>query len=253
MYGSTDPNDPERARRRRESPADEPTWLTERPEPRSAYLFGDEPDQPGDRRQSDPHRTEPTERPRAGQPTARWEQQPDDEPWQEDPTGRWQPAGEPRRPNGTTAAARRRAVAATGRPGSGVPAGRRATGLARRRRAHPGRAVPSRRGAHPRRTVRFRRGGTAQAVPVRRACRVSRRRSAGGPSGRAYRASRRSGDERAASTRRGPPAGPPLPASTADRWGCRGGHPGGQPRRRPSWGCPGGDGPVHRRAAANGR
>ncbi|WP_433652372.1 CAP domain-containing protein [Micromonospora zamorensis] len=48
MYGWTDPMDPNGAPRRVERPTDEPTWLHDRPEPRSAYLFGDNSDQPGD-------------------------------------------------------------------------------------------------------------------------------------------------------------------------------------------------------------
>ena len=48
MYGWTDPMDPNGAPRRVERPTDEPAWLHDRPEPRSAYLFGDEPGQPGD-------------------------------------------------------------------------------------------------------------------------------------------------------------------------------------------------------------
>ncbi|MBG6102766.1 uncharacterized protein YkwD [Micromonospora vinacea] len=48
MYGWTDPMDPNGAPRRAEGPTDEPAWLHDRPEPRSAYLFGDEPGQPGD-------------------------------------------------------------------------------------------------------------------------------------------------------------------------------------------------------------
>ncbi|MFI1192570.1 CAP domain-containing protein [Micromonospora sp. NPDC020750] len=105
MYGSNDPNDPEGARRREEFPTGRPAWLTDRPEPRSAYLFGDEPDQPGDRWAADPHRAdptdraEPTDRPWARQPTDRPER-PGDQPWREEPTGRWQPASEPRRPEG---------------------------------------------------------------------------------------------------------------------------------------------------------
>ncbi|TDB78936.1 hypothetical protein E1182_14560, partial [Micromonospora sp. KC721] len=48
VYGSTDPNEPDGAPRRPQSPTDgEPGWLTDRPQPRSAYLFGDEPEQPG--------------------------------------------------------------------------------------------------------------------------------------------------------------------------------------------------------------
>ncbi|MEU1585268.1 CAP domain-containing protein [Micromonospora sp. NPDC005710] len=48
MHGWTDPMDPNGAPRRAEGPTDEPAWLHDRPEPRSAYLFGDEPGQPGD-------------------------------------------------------------------------------------------------------------------------------------------------------------------------------------------------------------
>ncbi|WFF03359.1 CAP domain-containing protein [Micromonospora sp. WMMD964] len=52
MYGWTDPMDPNGAPRRAERPTDEPAWLHDRPEPRSAYLFGDDADQPGDDRRS---------------------------------------------------------------------------------------------------------------------------------------------------------------------------------------------------------
>ncbi|RLP85284.1 hypothetical protein EAD89_24330 [Micromonospora sp. BL4] len=56
--------DPNGAPRRAERPTDEPDWLRDRPEPRSAYLFGDgDPDQPGDEWQ----RT---------QPAAGWQQEP---------------------------------------------------------------------------------------------------------------------------------------------------------------------------------
>ncbi|MCG5438884.1 hypothetical protein PSH25_003155, partial [Micromonospora sp. PSH25] len=48
--------DPNGAPRRAEGPTDEPAWLHDRPEPRSAYLFGDEPGQPGD----EWHREQPT-------------------------------------------------------------------------------------------------------------------------------------------------------------------------------------------------
>ncbi|MEU5904993.1 CAP domain-containing protein [Micromonospora sp. NPDC047467] len=77
MHGWTDPMDPNGAPRRAERPTDEPDWLSDRPEPRSAYLFGDDPDQPGD----EWHRAEPTARwqpaPSAKAPTAAW---PADEP-----------------------------------------------------------------------------------------------------------------------------------------------------------------------------
>ncbi|PWR14332.1 hypothetical protein DKT69_17205, partial [Micromonospora sicca] len=48
MYRWTDPTDPDDAHRRPEPPTDHPpAWLTDRPEPRSSYLFGDEPAEPG--------------------------------------------------------------------------------------------------------------------------------------------------------------------------------------------------------------
>ncbi|MGR6317801.1 CAP domain-containing protein [Micromonospora soli] len=48
MYRWTDPIEPDGVPRRPEQPTDEgPAWLTDRPEPRSSYLFGDEPEQPG--------------------------------------------------------------------------------------------------------------------------------------------------------------------------------------------------------------
>ncbi|SCG62971.1 CAP domain-containing protein [Micromonospora humi] len=47
MYRWTDPIDPDDASRRPEQPTDQgPAWLSDRPEPRSSYLFGDEPAQP---------------------------------------------------------------------------------------------------------------------------------------------------------------------------------------------------------------
>ncbi|MFU8871150.1 CAP domain-containing protein [Micromonospora sp. SL4-19] len=48
MHRWTDPIEPDGVSRRPEPPAAEgPAWLTDRPEPRSAYLFGDELEQPG--------------------------------------------------------------------------------------------------------------------------------------------------------------------------------------------------------------
>ncbi|MFI7605542.1 CAP domain-containing protein [Micromonospora sp. NPDC049366] len=79
MYGRTDPNDPAGAARRPESPIGEPAWLTDRPEPRSAYLFGDDPEQPAETRRHD----QPTDG-RWAEPTGGWDDQ---------PTGRW--AAEP--------------------------------------------------------------------------------------------------------------------------------------------------------------
>ncbi|SCL58534.1 CAP domain-containing protein [Micromonospora chersina] len=50
MYRWTDPIEPDGVPRRPEPPTDEgPAWLTDRPEPRSSYLFGDEPEEPGPR------------------------------------------------------------------------------------------------------------------------------------------------------------------------------------------------------------
>ncbi|MCZ7425234.1 CAP domain-containing protein [Micromonospora sp. WMMA1949] len=47
MYRWNDPIEPEGARRRPEPPTDEgPAWLSDRPEPRSSYLFGDAAQQP---------------------------------------------------------------------------------------------------------------------------------------------------------------------------------------------------------------
>ncbi|XBP91294.1 CAP domain-containing protein [Micromonospora sp. CCTCC AA 2012012] len=79
MYGWTDPIDPEGAPRRPEPPTDQPpAWLTDRPEPRSSYLFGDEPQEPtgAPRWQSEPtgrlpHPVAPFER--AGHPVAPFE------------------------------------------------------------------------------------------------------------------------------------------------------------------------------------
>ncbi|MCL7457113.1 CAP domain-containing protein [Micromonospora echinofusca] len=112
MYGWTDPNDPAGAPRRHEQPlGDEPpAWLTDRPEPRSAYLFGDDPQPPAD----EWHRDQPTARWQAEHtdarpghwqagpadaPTARWQAEPVDarpahrQPAFDDaPTARWQAA-----------------------------------------------------------------------------------------------------------------------------------------------------------------
>ncbi|QOC94874.1 hypothetical protein D0Q02_04895 [Micromonospora craniellae] len=60
MHGWNDPLDPEASPRRPEPPTEDPAWLTERPAPRSAYLFGDEPDGSTDRWYDD-------------QPTEQWQ------------------------------------------------------------------------------------------------------------------------------------------------------------------------------------
>ncbi|MFG3601868.1 CAP domain-containing protein [Micromonospora chersina] len=73
MYRWTDPIEPDGVPRRPEPPTDEgPAWLTDRPEPRSSYLFGDEPEQPG------PHRTEA--------PTGAWGADAPTTPWRDDHT-----------------------------------------------------------------------------------------------------------------------------------------------------------------------
>ncbi|MER7456184.1 CAP domain-containing protein [Micromonospora sp. NPDC126480] len=86
MYGWNDPIDPDGAARRPEPAADEPAWLTDRPEPRSAYLFGDEPDRPAD----EWHRE---------QPTARWQPEPGygqhapaADAYRDQPAQHWEPA-----------------------------------------------------------------------------------------------------------------------------------------------------------------
>ncbi|MEU9738748.1 CAP domain-containing protein [Micromonospora chersina] len=73
MYRLTDPIEPDGVPRRPEPPTDEgPAWLTDRPEPRSSYLFGDEPEQPA------PHRTEA--------PTGAWGADAPATPWRDDHT-----------------------------------------------------------------------------------------------------------------------------------------------------------------------
>ncbi|MFG3705115.1 CAP domain-containing protein [Micromonospora sp. NPDC047670] len=108
MYRWTDPNDPDGAPRRPEQPhSEEPAWLTDRPEPRSAYLFGDDPDRPADewhRDQPTARWAEPTE-PTATRPTgptepaATWQAEPTatrqaepSTPWRAEPTATWQAA-----------------------------------------------------------------------------------------------------------------------------------------------------------------
>ncbi|NES28535.1 serine protease [Micromonospora terminaliae] len=73
MYRWTDPIEPDGVPRRPEPPTDEgPAWLTDRPEPRSSYLFGDEPGQSG------PDRTEPH--------TGAWGADAPATPWRDDHT-----------------------------------------------------------------------------------------------------------------------------------------------------------------------
>ncbi|WP_174536143.1 CAP domain-containing protein [Micromonospora chalcea] len=89
MYRWNDPIDPEGTARRPEQPTDEgPAWLTDRPEPRSSYLFGDGGQQPpaeGYRPASAPHAHGP-----AGSyppPRDRWN-------GEEQPAGAWQGQGQ---------------------------------------------------------------------------------------------------------------------------------------------------------------
>ncbi|WP_262281435.1 CAP domain-containing protein [Micromonospora sp. MA102] len=64
MYRWTDPIDPDGVSRRPEPPTDDgPAWLTDRPEPRSSYLFGDEPGQPGPARSETPTGAWPADTP----------------------------------------------------------------------------------------------------------------------------------------------------------------------------------------------
>ncbi|MGS2614735.1 CAP domain-containing protein [Micromonospora sp. LZ34] len=101
MYGWTDPNDPDGARRRPEPPADEPSWLTDRPAPRSSYLFGDEPEQPADERRQEQstgsrHGDQPAGGWHGDQPAGhRWTgptaDGPVTEPYRDQPTEQWQP------------------------------------------------------------------------------------------------------------------------------------------------------------------
>ncbi|MFE9690437.1 CAP domain-containing protein [Micromonospora sp. NPDC005806] len=85
MYRWTDPIEPDGVPRRPEQPSDEgPAWLTGRPEPRSSYLFGDEPEQPG----AD----------WADAPTGVWRSDAPDAPWRgapADPRPAAEPAGQP--------------------------------------------------------------------------------------------------------------------------------------------------------------
>ncbi len=64
MHGRNDPLDPDGTSRRPEPPTDDPAWLTDRPAPRSSYLFGDEPQSPSDGWYHD----QPTEQWRPGAP-----------------------------------------------------------------------------------------------------------------------------------------------------------------------------------------
>ncbi|MET7706852.1 CAP domain-containing protein [Micromonospora sp. NPDC005413] len=131
--------DPNGAPRRAGRPTDEPDWLRDRPEPRSSYLFGDDPDQPVD----EGHREQPTSggqpdlAPFAGSsdaPTAAWPaHQPDGETgnWGnsrpvEDTTGGWRTDVDAATTGGwrtdvdaATTDGWRAGAAATGQPGDG--------------------------------------------------------------------------------------------------------------------------------------
>ncbi|MEU8212802.1 CAP domain-containing protein [Micromonospora sp. NPDC049044] len=106
--------DPNGAARRAERPTDEPTWLHDRPEPRSAYLFGDDPNQADDEWhreqpptgwQSDPEIPgEPADAQTAAWPGQHPEHQPT-ESWHDGrPAGatthRWQPDPDPQATGG---------------------------------------------------------------------------------------------------------------------------------------------------------
>ncbi|KOX14402.1 Allergen V5/Tpx-1 family protein [Micromonospora sp. NRRL B-16802] len=98
--------DPNGAPRRAERPTDEPDWLRDRPEPRSAYLFGDDPDQPGDGW----HHTEPT---------SRWQPAPMDEPTDAEATGGWAAPTSAMPIDAETSGAWRAGTGDEGRPGEG--------------------------------------------------------------------------------------------------------------------------------------
>lgn len=106
MHGWTDPMDPNGAPRRAERPTDEPDWLRDRPEPRSAYLFGDDPDQPGDGW----HHTEPT---------SRWQPAPMDEPTDAEAIGGWAAPTSAMPIDAETSGAWRAGTGDEGRPGEG--------------------------------------------------------------------------------------------------------------------------------------
>ncbi|MEV6706236.1 CAP domain-containing protein [Micromonospora wenchangensis] len=106
VYGWTDPNDPDAAYRRPQPSTDDPAWLTDRPAPRSAYLFGDDPavDAPA---QPGPGGTDAATGSAPGTTADRWTDTPPGQhptgPWQGEqthrqdaPTGRWDtgPAGQ---------------------------------------------------------------------------------------------------------------------------------------------------------------
>ncbi|MEV6365539.1 CAP domain-containing protein [Micromonospora musae] len=85
VYRWTDPNDPEGAKRRPETPIEEPAWLTDRPAPRSAYLFGDDPEGQADAwPERHPAQTWRDDRPTAG--------------WQDEPTTDWAAGPTPQGP-----------------------------------------------------------------------------------------------------------------------------------------------------------
>ncbi|MEU7917149.1 CAP domain-containing protein [Micromonospora zamorensis] len=133
MYGWTDPMDPNGAPRRVERPTDEPAWLHDRPEPRSAYLFGDDSNQPGDEWHPEQPATGWQSGPAtpidsADAHTAAWPaHRPDggSGAWAnsspvEDPTGGWHPDTDAETTGGwRTDADPETTVGVTGRPGEG--------------------------------------------------------------------------------------------------------------------------------------
>lgn len=129
MYGWTDPYHPDGADRRREQPLGEepPAWLTDRPEPRSAYLFGDDPEQPAD----EWHRDQPTARwqPEPAAPAGTWQPQTTDATatWRPEPTDRWQAEPDPRWAPGSASPADGAYPAERPFPRTGPPAPGRST------------------------------------------------------------------------------------------------------------------------------
>ncbi|SBT53134.1 CAP domain-containing protein [Micromonospora auratinigra] len=124
MYRWTDPIEPEGVSRRPEPPTDEgPAWLTDRPEPRSSYLFGDEPA---------PAAPEPADAPtgvwRAGSPDAPWRTAPGvDDTARHEPVAdldRYRPTADPDRYGPATDPYRHAPAAGSGRPGPATDADR---------------------------------------------------------------------------------------------------------------------------------
>ncbi|RIV40930.1 CAP domain-containing protein [Micromonospora radicis] len=89
MHGWNEPTDPEHTARRPEPANDDPAWLTDRPAPRSSYLFGDEPEPANS--PADWYRDQPTEQWRPGDPATAERAYPEQDRYDQHPA--WQPNG----------------------------------------------------------------------------------------------------------------------------------------------------------------